>query len=216
MSSLYDPDAVKKLFDEMSRDVRLGQFDRIVRICLALARKQCVRAIAGARGGQRNDSIPHGGNAVDLMTGMGEMIPDLARLLGPHGHILGIDFSSAMCRKARERRFDCDVQVVESDVLTFSFLSEHTDAVVCSFGLKTLSSKQIRGRGASRGFYASPRRGLLVRGNIRPQVSTASLALHVLSKTCGSPHRQAVHGQSVRTTASLASTPKRFRTARRH
>jgi demethylmenaquinone methyltransferase/2-methoxy-6-polyprenyl-1,4-benzoquinol methylase len=82
---------------------------------------------------------------VDLMTGMGELCPDLARRLGPAGTVRAVDLSPEMCRRARDqaRRCRCRVDVVEADALEADLPAGSADAVVSSFGLKTFSADQL-------------------------------------------------------------------------
>jgi demethylmenaquinone methyltransferase / 2-methoxy-6-polyprenyl-1,4-benzoquinol methylase len=44
-----------------------------------------------------------GGSALDLACGTGSLTRDLAKKVGPDGHVLGIDFSQEMLRAARSR-----------------------------------------------------------------------------------------------------------------
>ena len=44
-----------------------------------------------------------GGSALDLACGTGSLTRDLAKKVGPDGHVLGIDFSKEMLRSARSR-----------------------------------------------------------------------------------------------------------------
>ena len=48
-------------------------------------------------------SLNPGGTAIDLACGTGSLTRDLARKVGPDGHVLGIDFSREMLRAARSR-----------------------------------------------------------------------------------------------------------------
>ncbi len=48
-------------------------------------------------------SLNPGGTALDLACGTGSLTRDLARKVGPDGHVLGIDFSQEMLRAARSR-----------------------------------------------------------------------------------------------------------------
>jgi demethylmenaquinone methyltransferase/2-methoxy-6-polyprenyl-1,4-benzoquinol methylase len=100
-------------------------------------RRQCVRAIP----------IRRGDRILDLMTGMGEIIPDAARRTGEEGEITAIDFSARMCREARRHtddRVPCSVRVIEADVLAIELPPGSVDAVLSTFGLKTLSVAQLR------------------------------------------------------------------------
>jgi demethylmenaquinone methyltransferase/2-methoxy-6-polyprenyl-1,4-benzoquinol methylase len=76
------------------------------------------------------------------MTGMGELCPDLSRLLGARGSIVAVDISQSMCRVASSKRFDYPVKVIQADVLNYEFEPASADVVVSSFGLKTFSREQ--------------------------------------------------------------------------
>jgi ubiquinone/menaquinone biosynthesis C-methylase UbiE len=96
-------------------------------------RRQCLAAI----------QIPAGGRAIDLMTGMAELCPDLSRKLGAEGRILAIDISAEMCREASRKRVDCALEVVQANVLSYGFEHGSADVVVSSFGLKAFSPEQM-------------------------------------------------------------------------
>jgi ubiquinone/menaquinone biosynthesis C-methylase UbiE len=100
----------------------------------AFWRAKCVRQI----------KIEQGMNVVDLMTGMGELIPGIARRIGGMGHVRAIDLSPAMCQKARTLILKRKIQgqIIEDDALTHSVGNGNADIVVSSFGLKTFSVEQ--------------------------------------------------------------------------
>ena len=130
---LYDVQRIKRLFDEMA-----GTYG-IVNTLSSFGfnwrwRKQCLAAI----------SPKSGQSALDLMTGMGELCPDLSRILGPEGRITAVDLSQVMCRKARAVRCECPLSVIEADVLEHPFEPASADVIVSSFGLKTFSAEQTR------------------------------------------------------------------------
>jgi ubiquinone/menaquinone biosynthesis C-methylase UbiE len=100
-------------------------------------RRQCISQL----------SIPADGTVVDLMTGMGELCPTVASLIGPRGKIVAVDNSPIMCRKARENhdgRLSCVLDVLEEDALCSQIPDGTADVVVSSFGLKTFSNEQAR------------------------------------------------------------------------
>lgn len=134
--SLYDPAFVKRLFDEMA--ATYGAVNLFASFGFARRwRRQCVRAIP----------IRPGDRVLDLMTGMGEIIPDAGRLIGDEGSIVAVDISDRMCRKARryaDGRITCPVNVIEADALTIDRPSGSADVVLSSFGLKTFSGEQVR------------------------------------------------------------------------
>ena len=88
--------------------------------------------------------IEKGMTVVDLMTGMGELIPGIARRIGDDGHIRAIDLSPAMCQKARDLISQRKIpgEVIEDDALKHSIGNGIADVVVSSFGLKTFSPEQ--------------------------------------------------------------------------
>lgn len=130
---IYEANFVRNLFDEMAQTYGivnlLSSFGFAARW-----RKQCIRLV----------DIGSGSTVVDLMTGMGELCPDLARLVGPSGKIRAVDISPMMCRRAQQSalRCGCPVEVIEGDVLDWEVEAEWADVVVSTFGLKTLSTPQ--------------------------------------------------------------------------
>jgi ubiquinone/menaquinone biosynthesis methyltransferase len=86
-----------------------------------------------------------GDRVFDLMTGMGELCPQLAKRVGPTGSITAVDLSPEMCKAARrkmEGRLPVPVDVLEADALELSLPDASADAVVSCFGLKTFSHDQ--------------------------------------------------------------------------
>lgn len=77
----------------------------------------------------------------DLMCGTGENWRHLAQQVGTEGSILALDFSPGMLKKARQHatRFPAhSVRISQQNVLNSNLASNSLDAVICSFGLKTL------------------------------------------------------------------------------
>jgi ubiquinone/menaquinone biosynthesis methyltransferase len=132
---VYDPAYVKQLFDEMA--ATYGVMNLVSSFGFARRwRRQCVRAIP----------IRPGDRILDMMTGMGEIIPDVGRLIGDRGSITAIDISERMCQVARryiDDRVPCSVRVIEADVLSIDLPPGSADVVLSTFGLKTLSSAQL-------------------------------------------------------------------------
>jgi demethylmenaquinone methyltransferase/2-methoxy-6-polyprenyl-1,4-benzoquinol methylase len=131
--AIYEPGFVRALFDEMARTY--GVVNIISSFGFAARwRKQCVRALGPQPGW----------TVLDLMTGMGELCPDLSRAVGPAGTVRAVDLSPEMCRRARRTagRCRCPVEVIEADALDLA--TEPVDAVISSFGLKTFSPDQTR------------------------------------------------------------------------
>lgn len=135
-SSLYDPHFVRRLFDEMSRTYGITNFVSSFGFCKRW-RAQCVAQVA----------IEPYMTVYDLMTGMGECCDPISRQLQGQGQILALDFSPAMCHRARQQaaRFQpLDVTIVEQDMLANTLEDASADCVISTFGLKTFSDEQQR------------------------------------------------------------------------
>ncbi|HYH68646.1 MAG TPA: class I SAM-dependent methyltransferase [Urbifossiella sp.] len=145
--ALYEPRFVRALFDEMAETY--GVINLVSSFGFAARwRKQCVRAL-GAQPGW---------SVLDLMTGMGELCPDLARAVGPAGSIRAVDLSPEMCRRAARTaaRCACRTEVLEADALLNDIPPASADAVVSSFGLKTFSADQTRRLAGQVAVYLKP------------------------------------------------------------
>ena len=81
-ADIYDPSYVRRLFDEMSGTYGVVNVISSLGFCVRW-RRQCVGLL----------SVRPGSVVVDLMTGMGELCPQLARLAGANGHITAVDLS---------------------------------------------------------------------------------------------------------------------------
>jgi len=132
--ALYDPAFVRGLFNEMARTY--GAVNLVSSFGFAARwRTQCLARLP----------VRPGWAVVDLMTGMGELCPELARRLGGAGTVRAVDLSPEMCRRARRqaRRWPGRVEVIEGDALEADLPAGSADAVVSSFGLKTFSDRQL-------------------------------------------------------------------------
>ena len=132
---IHEPAYVRTLFDEMAQTY--GLVNLISSFGFAARwRKQCLQGL----------SLASGSTVLDLMTGMGELCPDLARMLGSSGVIRAVDLSPAMCQGASHvvGSCACPIDLIEADVLESELESSTVDAIVSSFGLKTFSEQQLR------------------------------------------------------------------------
>lgn len=132
---LYSPDRIRALFDEMASTY--GLVNLISSFGFARRwRRQCLSLL----------TLQEGDVVADLMSGMGELWPSLARRVGSRGRIFGVDLSPAMCAGSegnRKRADATDVRVHVEDALSSSIESGTVDCVVSTFGLKTFSSAQL-------------------------------------------------------------------------
>lgn len=131
----YRAQDVKALFDEMS--ATYGPVNLLSSFGFAWRwRRECVAGLRAA-GLARGADLA----VADLMTGHGECWPHLRAALGGRGHVRALDFSAGMCRAARAavpRVAPLAVEVREEDVLASGLADASLDAVVSTFGLKTL------------------------------------------------------------------------------
>jgi demethylmenaquinone methyltransferase/2-methoxy-6-polyprenyl-1,4-benzoquinol methylase len=132
-ADLYAPAFVRRLFDEMA-----DTYERVNELTSfgfsRRWRRQAVEHLA-----------PGSGMVVlDAMTGMGEGWPYLARALGAGGQVIAIDLSPGMLAHAaaRRARIATPVDLRQGDALASGLADGSVDAVLCLFGLKTLSSAQ--------------------------------------------------------------------------
>jgi demethylmenaquinone methyltransferase/2-methoxy-6-polyprenyl-1,4-benzoquinol methylase len=113
-------------------------FDRIAR------RYDRVNTVlsAGTDGGWRRRAahetgLQPGGSALDVACGSGKLTAELARIAGPRGRVVGLDFSPEMLAIAR-RKYQ-GVEFIEGDALHLPFDDGRFDASTIAFGLRNLA-----------------------------------------------------------------------------
>ncbi len=118
-------------------------FDRIAR------RYDLVNTVlsAGTDGGWRRRAarltqLRAGGSALDVACGSGKLTALLARIAGPDGHVVGLDFSARMLDVARGEH--PGVEFLEGDALNLPFEDASFDATTIAFGLRNLADP-VRG-----------------------------------------------------------------------
>lgn len=133
---LYDPGYLRALFDEMA-----GSYERVNFITsFGFSERWRRHAV------DRLELMP-GAVVLDWMTGMGEGWGRILRRIGPQGRLVATDLSPGMLGHAAsrlERWRGHAIEVVEGDVLDNPTPSGSVDAVLCLFGVKTLSPSQRR------------------------------------------------------------------------
>ena len=135
LRDIYDPEYVKSLFDEMASTYEavnyLSSFGFSHRW-----RQQFVKKA----------SIGPGMLVCDLMCGMGECWGAITRHLNSDDILIAQDISKGMLQGAQRKsvRFNEDrVCLLQQNVLSTALKDESVDAVICGFGVKTLSSTQL-------------------------------------------------------------------------
>jgi O-methyltransferase / aklanonic acid methyltransferase len=82
--------------------------------------------------------IPGGANILDVATGRGAVLFSAAEIVGPQGHVTGIDLSEMMIQENREAIKRLGLQNVEAremDAEYLEFPDESFDCVLCSFAI---------------------------------------------------------------------------------
>jgi ubiquinone/menaquinone biosynthesis C-methylase UbiE len=126
----YDPESVRRTFDDMASTY--GYVNLISSFGFSARwRRQVVDGLP----------LPSANRVVDLMSGMGELNRSLANGLPASSHVLGVDLSPEMTRRAR-RNWPFRVDVRVHDVLDWDPEEASADIVVSSFGLKTFDREQ--------------------------------------------------------------------------
>jgi demethylmenaquinone methyltransferase/2-methoxy-6-polyprenyl-1,4-benzoquinol methylase len=118
-------------------------FDRIAR------RYDLVNTVlsAGTDGGWRRRAakateLKPGGSALDVACGSGKLTALLARIAGPSGRVVGLDFSKQMLEVARTDH--PGVEFLDGDALNLPFGDAGFDASTIAFGLRNLADP-VRG-----------------------------------------------------------------------
>src|SRR6266545_629230 len=118
-------------------------FDRIAR------RYDLVNTVLSAgtdagwrRRAARATGLVAGGSALDVACGSGRLTAELARIAGPRGRVVGLDFSPEMLKIAR--RDHPGLEFIEGDALQLPFDDQSFDVATIAFGLRNLADP-VRG-----------------------------------------------------------------------
>ena len=90
----------------------------------------------------RETGLAAGGSVLDVACGSGKLTAELARLAGPSGRAVGVDFSPRMLEIARHDHPGIDF--IEGDALQLPFDDATFDATTIAFGLRNLADP-VRG-----------------------------------------------------------------------
>ncbi|HET7338346.1 MAG TPA: bifunctional demethylmenaquinone methyltransferase/2-methoxy-6-polyprenyl-1,4-benzoquinol methylase UbiE [Candidatus Dormibacteraeota bacterium] len=121
-----DPQAVRSMFDRIAR-----RYDRVNTV-LSIGTDGGWRRRAA-----RETQVRSGGSALDVACGSGKLTAELAKIAGPTGRVVGLDFSPRMLDIAR--RAHPSLEFVEGDALNLPFDDQSFDASTIAFGLRNLA-----------------------------------------------------------------------------
>ena len=90
----------------------------------------------------RETGLKPGGSALDVACGSGKLTAELAKIAGPAGRVVGLDFSPQMLEVAR--RDHPGIEFIDGDALKLPFEDASFDATTIAFGLRNLADP-VRG-----------------------------------------------------------------------
>lgn len=136
MINIYDPEYVKRLFNQMSNSYERMNFITSFGFSI-LWRKQFIAKL------KRSDEHI---KIIDLLSGLGENWKLLIQRY-PNAEFTGLDFSDEMIKKSRHKnmfKLGNRFKVLQQNLLSNKLKSEEFDIVTCAFGLKTFNEEQLQ------------------------------------------------------------------------
>lgn len=124
-----DAQAVRGMFDRIA-----GRYDLVNTLLSGGTDRLWRRAAVAATG------LRPGNSALDVACGTGALTRELARTVGVHGRVVGIDFSPGMLDEARRR--SPGMTWLEGDAQALPFADAEFDAATIAFGLRNLAVPQ--------------------------------------------------------------------------
>lgn len=89
-------------------------------------------------------AVKRGERVLDIGCGCGATSIELGRLVGPDGEVVGVDISSEMLDRARERTpSELPVSYLLADATTHHFAREHADLLFSRFGVMFFNAPEI-------------------------------------------------------------------------
>ena len=135
MSNIYEPEFVKKLFNQMSSSYERMNYITSFGFSI-IWRKQFIKAL-----NKKESKI----KVIDLLSGLGENWSYLKNRF-PNAEFYALDFSEEMVEKSRKKGkiiFQNKIEIFQDDILKNELKSEEFDIITCAFGLKTFNESQI-------------------------------------------------------------------------
>jgi demethylmenaquinone methyltransferase/2-methoxy-6-polyprenyl-1,4-benzoquinol methylase len=91
--------------------------------------------------------VRDGERVLEIGFGTGTSLVELARMVGPHGKVLGVDIADQMLdvarQKLREKLLEDRVELICGDATTLPYLSDSVDAIFTSFTLELFDTPEI-------------------------------------------------------------------------
>lgn len=135
MSNIYEPEFVKKLFNQMSSSYE--RMNYITSFGFSIRwRKQFLNKL-----GKSNEKL----QVIDLLSGLGENWKYLKKNF-PNSEFHALDFSEKMIEQSAKKgrkAFNNNFNLVCENVLESNLKSDYFDIVSCAYGLKTFNLEQI-------------------------------------------------------------------------
>ena len=135
MNEIYEPEFVKKLFNQMSSSYERMNFITSFGFSI-LWRKQFINKLT------KSDKEV---KVIDILSGLGENWKYLIKHY-PNGIFDALDFSEVMVEKSRKKslyKLGNRFKVLKQNILKNNLESQKFDIVTCAFGLKTFNDTQI-------------------------------------------------------------------------
>jgi ubiquinone/menaquinone biosynthesis C-methylase UbiE len=118
--------SVRRCYDFWGRS---GLYEVMMRFGFLGAGDELRRRAADALG------LSPGATVLDLCTGSGRILPQLAAAVGPKGRVVGVDISPRMLDHARRRSASfAQVELIEADAAQLPFPDDSFDAILASYG----------------------------------------------------------------------------------
>jgi ubiquinone/menaquinone biosynthesis C-methylase UbiE len=129
-------------------------------------------------GARLAEQVPlmRGARVLDVATGAGAALLPIARRLGPHGHVTGIDLSAGMLREAdRAARAEglANVELRKMDAERLEFPDQTFDAVLCAHAIFLFPDQEVALREMRRVTKSGGYVGVSIFGNTPPAFAPA-------------------------------------------
>ena len=135
MNNIYEPEFVKKLFNQMSSSYE--RMNYITSFGFSIRwRKQFLDKL-----GKSDENL----NVIDLLSGLGENWTFLKNNF-PNANFHALDFSEEMISqsyKKKQKVFEDNLDLRCEDMLNNNLKSNYYDIISCAYGLKTFNNEQL-------------------------------------------------------------------------